>query len=76
MSWIRDTEGNLINLDHVREVYIGETEADGETPAEHQVVAKHADGEEGAISTLFAGSKAECETQRDGIAAKLPMVRV
>lgn len=74
MSWIRDTEEDLHNLDHVQSLDVHEVEGEGvDEEKAHGVIARFPSGDS---TVLFLGTEKECRTKIDLIATKLPMVKV
>lgn len=74
MTWLRDLDDDLINLDHVQTVDVVEL-ADPQEGETHCVLAVFPGGDTGNARYLFTGDEAACRAHRDKIMLKLPMVR-
>ena len=68
MSWVRDVEGDLINLDHVKVIML----ADEDDGSDAEIIASVDDE---TAYTLFIGSGIEAERVLGTIWSKLPKVQ-
>lgn len=76
MSWARDLDADLINLDHVQRVQVLPL-AEAQGDATHALFAYLpilADGAEPDV-ILFIGTEQQCMEKREAIAKALHMVR-
>lgn len=74
MSWIKDTDENVHNLDHVKSIEIEkleEVEGEEDTPS-HGVFITFPDNEQTAV---FTGTEVECQGRLLMISNKLPVVK-
>ena len=76
MTWLRDLDDDLLNLDHVQSIEVLEQEQEpGEESSETHAVIARFPGEINNARYIFVGSEADCRVHRDKIMLKLPMVR-
>lgn len=73
MSWIKDEEGDLHNLDHVASLIVAEAVKEGETDSTHGVFLVMPWGDTAEVP-VFTGNEAECHERRELIAKKLHVV--
>lgn len=73
MSWIKDLDGHLVNLDHCKSIDVSELEAQTQHET-HCIVAQWVDETEGRI--LDTGSEEQMRSKQALIASKLPMVKL
>lgn len=71
MSWILDTDGGLVNLDHVQHIGVYEIE-DPQDTATHMLQAHFPDGE-GA--TLCVGDEPKCIRHLGAIASAVHRIK-
>jgi len=72
MSWTRDIDGELVNLDYVQQIEITELEVEEATDPTHALVAIWSGNSESII--LMSGDEKTCRAKLDQIALKLHMI--
>lgn len=76
MSWIRDLDDNLVNLDHVARLEVVEVdnESGGEHKHTHALIARFPNNEEPA-AWLLEGNPSQCINKLEAIAKGIHVVR-
>lgn len=71
MSWIRDVDGDLVNLEHVQSITV--TELEHSKDEETHGCWANTPGDNS--HTLLLGSEEKCKALRDAIAAKVSIIK-
>lgn len=78
MSWIRDTDGNLVNLEDVRKIEMNETDQKNDPETAFGVFAysmQDADDDQPSY-TLKVGNAINCKQFLEALTGKLPVVKL